>query len=46
MAADDGAHGTDDRTRARAEFYATIDYAAYEASDRGDGGPPGMPQRS
>ena len=45
---DDGAHRMIDRMQTRAELYATIDYAGYEALDAGIVGtivPQGMPQR-
>ena len=45
---DDGAHKMVDRMQTRAELYATIDYAGYEALDAGIVStvvPQGMPQR-
>ncbi len=48
IARDDGAQGMIDRMQTRAELYATIDYAAYEALDAGIVStvvPVGMPKR-
>jgi methylisocitrate lyase len=49
IARDGGAHAMLDRMQTRAELYATIDYAAYEALDASIAKtivPEGMPQRS